>query len=91
MVSLTTGMIFAATPLDCQYCTDAEICNWMDQKFNFSENPGMNAKWAKKYCTKFALTAIIKFFPLLVLFSPLVILLFRRIISGKYLKIEIEE
>ena len=79
-------MIFAATPLDCQYCTDEKICTWMNSSFNFPENPEMNTWWAKKYCTKFALTAMIKFFPLLVLFSPLVILLFRRILSGKYFK-----
>ena len=83
LISLTPGMIFAATPLDCQYCSDEGICPWMDQKLNFSENP----EWVKKYCTKFALTAIIKFFPLLVLFSPLLILLSRRILSGKYFKI----
>ena len=84
--------IINGTPLDCNFCVKDHCANKFpddlvnatdqeraDHDAEFSENPGYDRWWVKKYCTMTAVDSFILYFPYILLIMALVIVLIERV------------
>ena len=79
LVVLPTAL-FNGTPLDCTLCSpEVEACkDKMNSSVSYDPKPDYNAWWVKKYCTFTAIDEFVLYFPYVLLFIAIAIVLIEK-------------
>ena len=72
--------IISGTPLDCTFCSNVGVLCGLHEKFNSTlTDPGYNAWWVKKFCTFEVVDEFLLYFPHVLLFMALILMLIERV------------